>query len=263
MDRFRIPSNFRLAEVDQKLTHGMSEARSQEILEHNRKRIAELQNALYAEAKRSLLIVLQSMDTGGKDPIIRDVLSAANPQACRVTAFKKPSESEAKRDRFWRFHEAVPAKGEMGVFNRSYFDEVIHNAAHEEIDDEARHRYYGQTRKFEQLLVESEITIIKIYLHISNEEQRKRLQERMAEPTRHWELSEADFKERKFWDGYMRAYEDMIRHTDDDASPWYLIPADHKWYRDAAASIIISGALERMNPQFPPSEVDLSKVELV
>lgn len=239
----------------------MDEAEACRILERNRLRIADLQNILYAERSRSVLIILQSMDTGGKDPIIRDVLYSANPQACRVTAFKKPSESEAKRDRFWRFHEAVPSKGEIGVFNRSYYDTVLRDRAHEEIDEEAAVREYAHINHFEEMLTDNDICIVKIFLHITKEEQRRRLEERIADPKRHWELSEADFAERKFWDGYMSAFEEMIRQTNTRFGPWYLIPADQKWFRDAAASIIIAEALQRMDPKFPPPSFDLSKID--
>ncbi len=262
MHQFRIPTNFQLDNIDPTSTHGWAESYCEKLLAENSAKIAKLQNVLYAEAERSLLIVLQSMDTGGKDPIIRDVLSAANPQACRVTAFKKPSDSEEKHDRFYRFHKAMPAKGEIGVFNRSYFDGTIVADAHRELDAKGLERDYKRIGLFEQLLVEDEIDVIKIYLHMSKAEQKHRLEERIGNPERHWELSEADFSERKHWDGYMRAYENCIRATDKDYAPWYVIPADRKWFRDAAASVIIVGALEKMNPQFPPASMDLSKVEM-
>jgi PPK2 family polyphosphate:nucleotide phosphotransferase len=233
------------------------------LLKCNQQRIAELQNVLYAESKRSLLVVLQAMDTGGKDPIIRDVLAVANPQACRVTAFKKASESERKRGPFWRFYAEVPALGELGVFNRSYYDDLINAHAHGKIGLEERLDWYRRILLFEQLLAESGTTVLKIFLHISKEEQKRRLQARMDDPERHWELSEADFEERKYWEGYMQAYQEVIRRTNVEYALWHVIPSDKSWYRDAAASKIICETLNRMAPQFPPSPVDLSKVELV
>ncbi|HYP06599.1 MAG TPA: PPK2 family polyphosphate kinase [Bryobacteraceae bacterium] len=264
-DQYLAPrgDSFVLSKYDPEFTFGKSEAETHALLERNRTRIAELQNILYAESKRSLLIVLQSMDTGGKDPIIRDVLSSANPQACRVTAFKKASASEKKRGQFWRFFQEVPALGEIGAFNRSYYDELIRHHAHDDISAAEREASYRRILLFEQLLVESGTTIVKLFLHISKAEQKRRLQARMDNPERHWELSEADFEERKYWDGYMRAYEEAIRHTNVDYAPWYVITSDKSWYRDAAASVIVAEVLQRMNPQFPPPKVDLSSVELV
>jgi PPK2 family polyphosphate:nucleotide phosphotransferase len=264
MERFRVASGdaFRLRECDPADTKGETEAGSCRILDENRERIADLQNVLYAEKRRALLILLQSMDTGGKDPIIRDVLDKANSQACRVTAFKKASETEARHDRFWRFHTHVPMKGEIGVFNRSYYDEIVAQDAHGELNAEALEAHYRQMRNFEEILAANDIKIVKMFLHISKEEQKRRLQERIDDPDRHWELSESDFRERRYWDGYMRAFEEAIRQTNTEWAPWYVIGADAKWCRDAAASIVIAEALERMNPKFPPAKIDLSAVEL-
>lgn len=261
--KFRVPSatQFRLASYDTADTEGLTEPECERILAENQTRIAELQNVLYAEDRRSLLVVLQAMDTGGKDPIIRDVFSAANPQACRVTAFKKAGGREAEQDRFWRFHHAAPGKGEIGVFNRAYYDDTIRSDAHGELDEEALSNLYRHICNFERVLADQDVTILKVFLYISKEEQRVRLQERIDTPSRHWELSESDFTERKFWDGYMRAYESAIRQTHTDYAPWYLVTSDRKWFRDAAASILIREALEEMNPQFPPSSVDLSQIE--
>jgi PPK2 family polyphosphate:nucleotide phosphotransferase len=264
-DRYLAPKGaaFELSRYNPESTFETIEADAHALLERNRLRIAELQNVLSAESTRSLLVVLQSMDTGGKDPIIRDVLSAANPQACRVMAFKKASKSEKKRGLFWRFYLDAPALGEIGVFNRSYYDDVINQHAHEAIEPDARAAVYQRILLFEQLLVESGTTVVKIFLHISKAEQKRRLQARMDDPERHWELSKADFEERKYWDGYMRAYEEAIRKTNVDYAPWYVIPSDRSWYRDAAASEIFAGVLERMDPQFPAPDVDLGAVELV
>jgi PPK2 family polyphosphate:nucleotide phosphotransferase len=262
MDEFRVPKDhFELAGCDPSDTHGLDENRCKEILERNRRRIAELQNVLYAEKKRSLLVVLQSVDTAGKDPIIRDVLDLANSQACKVTHFKAAAGPEKHHDRFWRFHLAVPGKGEVGVFNRSYFDEIIRADAHRELTDDERARQYRQVELFEELLSTDGVSVIKVFLHIDKDEQRRRLQERIDDPAQQWELSEKDFTERQFWDGYMHAYESVLRHTNYDFAPWYVIPSDRKWFRDAAASVIIAGALERLDPKFPPPEVDLNAIE--
>lgn len=257
----RSMDQIRLSDVDPDDTAGMDEDQARNLLDENRQRIADLQYVLYAEAKRSLLVVLQSMDTGGKDPIIRDVLNLANSQACRVTAFKKPEGPEAQHDRFRRFHQAMPAKGEIGVFNRSYYDEVVVKDAHDELGEAERAKEYGFLNGFEEILTGNNIRVIKIYLHISKDEQRRRLQQRIDDPTRQWELSESDFKERRFWDGYMRAYEQVIRATHRSQAPWYVIPSNHRWYRDAAAAKIIADELEGMNPRFPEPKIDLSRIE--
>ncbi|HYP14878.1 MAG TPA: PPK2 family polyphosphate kinase [Bryobacteraceae bacterium] len=254
-------TGFALSNYDSADTKGLDERQCEQILEENRQAIATLQNVLYAESERSLLLVLQAMDTGGKDPIIKDVLSAANPQACRVTAFKKASAREESQDRFWRFHKEAPAKGEIGVFNRSYFDEIIRSDAHGDLEAGERQKLYGHIRNFEQVLVDQNIHVVKLFLYISKEEQRNRLQERIDHVERQWELSDADFTERKYWDGYMRAYEAAIEQTSTPEAPWYVITSDRKWFRDAAASVIIRKTLEDMNPQFPPPKVDLSNIE--
>lgn len=263
MEQFRVPppDRFRLSDYDSADARGWDEDTISRILSDNQRRIAEYQNVLYAEGKRSLLLVLQSMDTGGKDPVIRDVLNLSNQQACRVTAFKKAEGIEKKHDRFWRFHRAMPQKGEMGVFNRGYFDDIIRSQAHGELAPEELEKHYRQINAFEYLLSESDISILKIFLHISKDEQRRRLQERIDDPKRHWELSESDFTERAYWDGYMSAYEGMMRATNTEWAPWYLIPADHRDFRDAAASVIICGALKALDPKFPPAEIDLEHIE--
>ena len=265
MDNFLAPQGdaFVLAKYDPSDTLGFDERKAEETLHENQQRIAELQNVLYAESERSLLVILQSMDTGGKDPIIRDVLRLVNPQASRVTAFKQASKAEEKRGQFWRFFKEIPGRGEIGVFNRSYYDDVINRHAHGLIEQEELEDRYKRIRLFEQFVTCTDTMLVKIFLHISKDEQKRRLRGRMDDPARQWELSEADFEERKFWDGYMRAYESIIRATNVDHAPWYVINSDRSWFRDAAASMIIATALERMDPKFPPPSVDLSKVELV
>jgi PPK2 family polyphosphate:nucleotide phosphotransferase len=262
MQEFQVERDgVRLSECDPSDTRNFDAAWAARTLNHNRRRIAELQNVLYAERKRSLLLVLQSMDTGGKDPIIRDVLNRTNPQACRAVAFKKSAGPESKHDRFWRFHRAMPEKGEIVVFNRGYFDEIIAAHAHGDLTPEQFDGHCRQINAFEYILSEQGIYIAKIFLHISKDEQRRRLQERIDDPTRHWELSESDFHERQFWDGYMSGYETVIGATASDRNPWYIIPANDRDLRDAIASEIIRTALERIDPQFPPAKIDLARIE--
>ncbi|HYZ87094.1 MAG TPA: PPK2 family polyphosphate kinase [Bryobacteraceae bacterium] len=262
-ERYRVRGNsFRLDELDPGDKAGFDCEKACDVLNHNRDKIAELQNRLMAEKSQALLVILQAMDTGGKDPTIRDVLDRVNSQACRVTKFKKENDQDKRYDHLRRFHLAVPAKGEMGVFNRAYYDDLIRDHAHDEKSEAELAVPYRQINDFERLLDEERVRVIKIFLHISKEEQKRRLQERIEDPERHWELSESDFRERKFWDGYMRAYEHAIRTTNTEWAPWFAVPSDVRWFRDAAASEIIARALEELDPQYPPPKIDLSKVEL-
>lgn len=261
-DRLRVTPDLDLDSVRPDETFGMDEPQAAEALEANSRRIAELQNVLYAEKKQALLVVLQAMDTGGKDPIIRDVLSAANPQACRVTAFKKPAGQEKRHDHFWRFHQHVPAMGEIGVFNRSYYDEVIATTAHGDMPPDRLRAMLEQANAFESILSGNNVQVVKLYLHMSKEEQKRRLRERLDDPTRHWELSPSDFEEREHWDGYMHAYQTVLRGSCCAEAPWFLIPSDRKWFRDYAASQIVVETLESMRPEFPPASFDLSTVKL-
>lgn len=225
-----------------------------------REELAEWQQRFYAEGKRKLLIVLQAMDAGGKDSTIRHVFAGTNPQGVRVHSFKQPTREELAHDFLWRVHQRVPAAGMIGVFNRSHYEDVVIVRVDELAPEEVWRRRYEQINQFEQLLVATGTTVLKFYLHISKDEQRKQFQERIDEPEKNWKFSLDDLEKRKQWDDYMAAYSEALARCTTDAAPWYIIPGDQKWYRLLAVARAIVGTLRAMNPAFPPPQHDLSGV---
>jgi PPK2 family polyphosphate:nucleotide phosphotransferase len=225
-------------------------------------RMAELQERLYAEHRRSLLIVLQAMDAGGKDGTIKHVMAGLNPQSCRVASFKKPAGLEAERDYLWRIHRVTPAQGEIVIFNRSHYEDVLVARVHGLVAKEVCKKRYRQINDFERHLVENHTEILKFFLHISKEEQRERFQERIDNADKHWKLSYADFEERQRWDQYVEAFEDALERCSTAHAPWFVIPANRKWFRNWSVARIIVEKLEEMDPQFPPPAVDTSKIAL-
>lgn len=223
--------------------------------------LASYQGRLWAEARRSLLVVLQAMDAGGKDGTVKHVFRGVNPQGTRVTSFKVPTPAEQAHDFLWRVHAAVPAAGEIGIFNRSHYEDVLVSRVHHLVAEKVWRARYGQIKKFEALLTSNGTNVVKIFLHISKEEQRRRLQARIDDPEKRWKIAQADIDERSYWDDYQIAYEDAITHTSTRDAPWYVIPADHKWYRNWAVSQILIEALTKMDPQFPePPHINTLKV---
>ncbi len=239
---------------------GMDKDAARARIEKAVEEISSWQYRLYSENRRALLIVLQAMDAGGKDGVIRRVMSALNPQGCRVTSFKAPSAVELAHDFLWRVHAATPAKGEIGIFNRSHYEDVLIARVRNLAPKAVWKKRYRQINDFERLLSENGVAILKFYLHISKEEQRERLQERLRDPTKHWKADPADLEERRLWDDYRAAYEDAIERCGTPWAPWHIIPADRKWYRDFAVSEIILETLRRMRPQFPPPKADIAKL---
>lgn len=229
-------------------------------LERHRQRLDALQNILSADSQRALLIVLQAMDTGGKDGTIRHIFTGVNPQAVNVTSFKVPTPLEAAHDFLWRVHAAVPRRGTIGIFNRSHYEDVLVTRVHKTIDDHTAEERFRHIVSFEQLLTESGVTILKFFLHISRKEQTARLKSRCEEKDKHYKISESDFKERAYWDKYQRCYEQAIRATSTKHAPWFVIPADHKWYRNIAVSGIVLEALEGMKLKYPRAEANVEKV---
>lgn len=223
-------------------------------------RLGELQELLYAEGKHKVLVVLQAMDTGGKDGTIRRVFSGVNPQGVHVASFKVPTSEELAHDFLWRVHKVVPGKGEMTIFNRSHYEDVLVVRVHNLVPPDVWQQRYGQINEFERLLAETGTTIIKFYLHIDLDEQKERLQARLDEPAKHWKFRLSDLKERKRWPDYMEAYEEAISKTSTRHAPWYIIPANRKWYRDLVISSILVETLENLNMKFPPPEEDLTGV---
>ncbi len=235
---------------------------AKEDLERDRQRLIELQELLYAESKHSLLIVLQAMDTGGKDGTIKHVMRGVNPQGCVVTPFKVPTPRELAHDFLWRAHKATPAKGMIGIFNRSHYEDVLVVRVHNLVPKAVWEKRYDQINDFERILAENGTVILKFFLHISKEEQKKRLQARLDDPRKHWKFNPADLKERMLWDEYMTAYEDAINRCSTEWAPWYVIPSDHKWYRNLIVARVIVDTLERLDMHFPKPEEDLASITI-
>ena len=231
-----------------------------ERLTANLERIDELQYALYAEGRRSVLIVLQGMDTSGKDGLIRKVMTAFNPSGCKVWPFKVPSPEEAAHDFLWRIHHAAPARGQVAIFNRSHYEDVLVVRVHNLVPREVWSRHYEEINDFEAHLHEHGTRILKFFLHISLKEQHERLLARLDDPDKHWKFSEGDLAERKRWPEYVKAYEDALAKCSPKHARWYVIPADRKWYRDLAVSEILREALEEMDPRPPKVRLDVKKL---
>jgi len=226
-------------------------------------RLRELQQLLYADKRYALLIVLQALDAGGKDGTIRHVMSGVNPQGCQVTSFKVPSSEERLHDFLWRVHQAVPERGYIGIFNRSHYEDVLVVRVHRTVPKHVWSKRFAQINDFEHELSENGVRILKFFLHISKEEQKRRFQARLLDPARNWKLSPADFEERRYWDDYMKAYEDALRKCSTSRAPWYIIPANHKWFRNYLIAELIVHALEDMKLKYPPLMVDVSKIDFV
>ncbi|MDQ4044772.1 MAG: polyphosphate kinase 2 family protein [Chloroflexota bacterium] len=227
-----------------------------------RKRLQALQERLYAEHKQSLLIIFQATDTGGKDSTTRRVFRGVNPQGVRVWSFKQPSAEELDHDFLWRYHDHTPAKGMISIFNRSHYEDVLIVRVKELVPEEVWQDRYEHINAFERLLTDSGTRILKFFLDISREEQRERLQDRLDKPDKHWKFHASDLADREHWDDYQQAYEAMIRRTSTEQAPWYVVPANRKWYRDLVVARAIVETLEEMDPQFPPPEEGLDKIEI-
>lgn len=228
-------------------------------------RLRELQERLYAGNQRALLIVLQGMDTSGKDGTIKHVMSGINPQGCRVTTFKAPSPSEQARDFLWRVHREVPPKGHIGIFNRSHYEDVLITRVHGWVSEKVVKRRFEQIVEFEQLLCESGTAVLKFFLHISKDEQRERLEARIRDPEKRWKFNDGDLEERKLWDEYMKAFEDVISATSTADAPWYIVPANRKWYRNLVVADRVVDTLMAMKLSTPqaPQGVDFNKLKIV
>jgi PPK2 family polyphosphate:nucleotide phosphotransferase len=231
-------------------------------LERQRRRIQGLQARLYAENERGLLIVLQAMDTGGKDGTIKHVFSGVNPQGCRVSSFKTPSAEESNHDFLWRYHKSAPARGRIGIFNRSHYEDVLVVRVKGLVPEAVWRERYRQINDFERNLSKDGITVLKFFLHISKDEQKRRLQSRLDNPDKRWKFSSADIKERAFWNDYQAAFEDALTNCSTEHAPWYVVPANNKWYRNLVIARTIADTLARIDPQFPPAEEGLEKVEI-
>ena len=224
-----------------------------------------LQERLYANATRLLLVVLQGMDTSGKDGTIKSVMSGVNPQGCKVVAFKAPSKDELAHDFLWRVHREAPPKGCIGIFNRSHYEDVLITRVHGWVSEKVAKRRCDQIKEFEELLAESGTVVLKFFLHISKAEQKERLEARIADPEKRWKWNSGDLEERQLWDGYLKAFEDVISATSTDCAPWYIVPANRKWYRNLVVADRIANALEDLKLKTPPAPdgVDFAKLKIV
>ena len=261
--RVRPGRNIKLSRISPEQTGGMKNKEwAEDELEKSLRRLDDLQCLLYAENKHALLIVLQAMDAAGKDGTIRNVLRGINPQGCTVTSFKKPSEEELDHDFLWRIHQAVPNRGDIGIFNRSHYEDVLVVRVQELVPKAVWSERYAQINAFEKLLAANGVAIVKIFLHISKEEQLKRFRERLADKNKRWKFSPGDLEVRKRWGEYMRAYEDVFARCSTPWAPWHIIPANYKWYRNLAVSRILVDTLERLDMKFPKPAFDFSKLKV-
>jgi PPK2 family polyphosphate:nucleotide phosphotransferase len=269
LERYRIskPDKFKLSDIDPDDTFDLDlpKKEAKELLEDEVKSIAKLQEKLYAQNQWSVLIVLQAMDAAGKDSVIEHVMSGINPQGCQVHSFKAPTSTELDHDFLWRTTLALPERGRIGVFNRSYYEEVLVVRVHPEILQKQRlppkligkdiwQERFDDIRAFEKHMARNGTVVLKFFLFVSKEEQKKRFLDRIDEPDKGWKFNADDIEERKLWDKYMEAYEDMIRNTSTDHAPWFVVPADHKWFTRLVVAAAIKDAMAGMKLEFP--EVD-------
>jgi len=229
-------------------------------LEIQRKRLAVLQERLYAENERSVLIVLQAMDTGGKDGTIKHVFRGINPQGCQVWSFKKPTDEELSHDFLWRYHRRAPRRGMITIFNRSHYEDVLIVRVKDLVSEQVWRQRYRVINEFEQMLTLDNIVVIKFFLHISKDEQQRRLESRLEDPDKRWKFSINDVNERKLWDKYQQAYEDAINNCSTAYAPWYVVPSNKKWYRNLVIARAIADTLEAMNPQYPAAAQGLENI---
>ena len=240
-----------LAKYDCGATFGRQKDEADEILAGNLTRLTELQARIWAESKHAVLIVLQGIDAAGKDGTINVIAGAFNPQGTPVTSFKVPTAEELAHDFLWRIHAAVPAKGDIGIFNRSHYEQVLIVRVHN-LEPEARWRnHYREIRDWERMLTDEGVTILKFFLAIDKDTQRQRFQDRVDDPTKSWKFKPGDVAERKFWDDYTAAFEEMLTETSTDFAPWYLIPSNRNWLRNLAISEIVADAIDELNPEYP------------
>jgi len=261
MKDYRVPSKggIKLSNYDPNDTsvYHCEKDKGKKKLEELNNELESLQEMLYAEGKRRVLIVLQGMDTSGKDGVIRHVFEGVNPQGVQVASFKVPTSPELAHDYLWRIHQKTPGKGEIVIFNRSHYEDVLVVRVHNLVSPEVWKKRYDQIKSFERLLVEEGTVILKFFLHISPEEQAKRFLERVETPEKNWKFNPGDLEERKHWQEYMEAYEDALNKTSTNYAPWYVIPSDRKWYRNLAIASIMVDTLKEMKMSYPTAIEDL------
>ena len=249
--RVKPGTRIRLEKLDAGATFGHDKASSVEATAGQMARLRDLQDRMWAEAKHSVLVVLQGIDAAGKDGTIAKVMEAFNPQGCPVTSFKVPSVEERAHDYLWRVHKRTPGKGEVGIFNRSHYEDVLVVRVHDLVPKRVWSKRYDQINDFERMLSDSGTTIVKFFLTIDREEQRKRFQERYDDPTKRWKFSLADLDERKLWDSYQAAFDEALSRTSTPWAPWYVIPANRNWFRNLAVSTILADTMAGLKPAYP------------
>ncbi len=258
---FKPGSKINLADVPSRIEQDeIDKLEARKLIEKNALEMADLARCLYAENRRSILLVLQGMDTAGKDGTIRSVMRGLNPRSCQVVSFKKPSEEELDHDFLWRIHKHTPRKGNIGIFNRSHYEDVLVVRVHDLVPRNVWKRRYDLINDFENLLTENGTIIVKCYLHISKEEQRERLQARIDEPRSRWKFNPADLEERKLWSQYQQAYEDALIKCNTRNAPWYIIPADQKWYRNLVVSNLVRETMKELNPKYPEANQEFADI---
>jgi PPK2 family polyphosphate:nucleotide phosphotransferase len=264
MDRYRVSpgKGVKLDECDPRdiseFTEG-KKAAAEELVKLNRE-LEALQELLFAEHNHKVLIVLQAMDTGGKDGTVRHVFEGVNPTGVRVASFKVPTALELDHDYLWRVHQQVPGKGELVIFNRSHYEDVLIVRVHQLVPPKIWKKRFDQINQFERMLAEEGTTILKFYLNISEKEQKERLQARLDDPTKHWKFNVGDLGERKLWGEYIQAYEDVLGKTSTSWAPWYIVPSDRKWYRNLVIASVIVDTLKELKMEYPQPKEDLSQV---
>jgi len=252
---FLVPpgAQINLADYDPGFSAGyQSKKETKAELKRNTKQLEELQRVMWAEGKHALLVVLQALDAGGKDGTIRSVMRGVNPQGCQVTSFKVPTEEELDHDYLWRIHKATPRRGYIGIFNRSHYEDVLVVRVHNLVPEVVWRERYEQINHFEKLLADNGTTILKFFIYISKEEQKKRFEARLRDPHKNWKFSTGDVEERAYWDHYMAAFEAALSRCSTPWAPWYIVPANHKWYRNLVVSNIIVETLEKLGMRYPP-----------
>jgi len=253
--RVKPDSKFRLAAVDPAATHGYDKESATPVLEREMQRLARLQDKLWAEARQSVLVVLQGIDAAGKDGTINKVMEAFNPQGCVVSSFKVPTPEELGHDFLWRIHRRTPRKGEIGIFNRSHYEDVLVVRVHRLVPKSTWSKRYEQINAFEETLAAGGTTIVKFFLTIDRDEQRARFQARLDDPTRRWKFAMGDLAERKLWDDYQAAFDEALTRTSTAVAPWYVIPANRKWFRNLAVATILADTIAGLRPKYPRPEV--------
>jgi PPK2 family polyphosphate:nucleotide phosphotransferase len=252
----------RLEEIDPAFTgKHQSHADALPEIEKNVARMDQMQYLLYADGEQSLLVVLQALDAGGKDGVVRHLFCGMNPQGTTSVGFKQPSKIEAAHDFLWRAHLKVPAKGEVVIFNRSHYEDVLVVRVHKLVPEQVWSKRYDFINDFEKIIAANGTRILKFYLHISPDEQLARFKDRLEDPARHWKISESDYTERELWPQYIAAFEEALQQTSTPYAPWYVIPSNHKWFRNLAISRIVADTLDDMGLKLPPTQVDIKEIQ--